>query len=185
MGDITQLLQRARAGDKQAFNALFEALYPDLRRIARARLAPHVRGTMLDTTALVHEAYLKFEQAARLTPGDRVHFLAYAANVMRSIIVDAARAGRSQRRGGDAARVTLDTNVAEAAAADGEQEILDVDAALGRLAEMDERLARVVEMRYFGGMTEIEIGEAIGVTERTVRRDWEKARLLLAAELRP
>lgn len=184
MGDITQLLRRAREGDRQAFDQLFQALYPDLRRIARARLAPHVRGTMLDTTALVHEAYLKFEQAARLTPGDRTHFLAYAARVMRSIIVDAARAGRSQRRGGDAVQVTLDTDVAEAAAA-GEEQLLDVDAALQRLLQVDERLARVVEMRYFGGMTEVEIGEALGVTERTVRRDWEKARLMLADELRP
>jgi RNA polymerase sigma factor (TIGR02999 family) len=184
VGDITQLLNRAREGDRQAFDQLFQALYPDLRRIARARLAPHVRGTMLDTTALVHEAYLKFEQAARLTPGDRSHFLAYAAQVMRSIIVDAARAGRSQRRGGDAAQVTLDTDVAETAAA-GEEQIIDVDAALQRLAQVDERLARVVEMRYFGGMTEAEIGEALGITERTVRRDWEKARLLLADELRP
>jgi len=184
VGDITQLLKQAREGDRQAFDQLFQALYPDLRRIARARLAPHVRGTMLDTTALVHEAYLKFEQAARLTPSDRSHFLAYAAQVMRSIIVDAARAGRSQRRGGDAVQVTLDTDVAGAAAS-GEEEILDVDAALQRLAQVDERLVRVVEMRYFGGMTEVEIGDALGVTERTVRRDWEKARLLLADELRP
>jgi len=184
VGDITQLLKQAREGDRQAFDQLFQALYPDLRRIARARLAPHVRGTMLDTTALVHEAYLKFEQAARLTPGDRNHFLAYAARVMRSIIVDAARAGRSQRRGGDAVQVTLDTGVSESASA-GEEQILDVDAALQRLTQIDERLVRVVEMRYFGGMTEVEIGEALGVTERTVRRDWEKARLLLADELRP
>jgi len=184
VGDITQLLKRAREGDRQAFDQLFHNLYPDLRRIARARLAPHVRGTMLDTSALVHEAYLKLEQAARLTPADRSHFLAYASHVMRSIIVDAARAGRSQRRGGDAVQVTLDTDVAEAAAA-GEEQILDVDAALQRLAQIDRRLASVVEMRYFGGMTEVEIGEALGVTERTVRRDWEKARLLLADELRP
>ena len=184
MGDITLLLQRAREGDRQAFDQLFQALYPDLRRIARARLAPHVRGTLLNTTALVHEAYLKFEQSARLTPVDRVHFLAYAARVMRSIIVDAARASRSERRGGDAVHVTFDTNVAESTAA-GEEQILDVDTALQRLAQADERLARVVEMRYFGGMTEIEIGEALGLTERTVRRDWEKARLLLADELRP
>ncbi|MBI5716852.1 MAG: hypothetical protein HZC37_04100 [Burkholderiales bacterium] len=102
---------------------------------------------------------------------------------MRSIIVDAARASRSQRRGGDAAHVTLDTGVAESVAA-GEEEILDVHAALERLAAMDERLARVVEMRYFGGMKETEIAEALGLTERTVRRDWEKARLLLAGELK-
>jgi RNA polymerase sigma factor (TIGR02999 family) len=184
VGDITQLLKRAREGDRQAFDQLFQSLYPDLRRIARARLAPHVRGTMLNTTALVHEAYLKFERSARLTPGDRAHFLAYAAHVMRSIIVDAARASRSERRGGDAVQVTFDTGAAEAAAV-GEEQILDVDAALVRLAKIDKRLARVVEMRYFGGMTETEIGEALDITERTVRRDWEKARLLLADELRP
>jgi RNA polymerase sigma factor (TIGR02999 family) len=183
MGDITQLLTRARAGDRQAFDALFQALYPDLRRIARARLAPHVRGTLLDTSALVHEAYLKFERAERLSAGDRAHFLAYAAQVMRSIIVDAARAARRGKRGGDAQHVTLDTGVAESVAA-GEDEILDVHEALQSLAQVDERLVRVVEMRYFGGMKEAEIGEALGVTERTVRRDWEKARLLLAAKLR-
>jgi len=183
MGDITQLLARAREGDREAFDALFQALYPDLRRIARARLAPHVRGTMLDTSVLVNEAYLKFEQAARLTPTDRTHFLAYAAHVMRSIIVDAARAGRSARRGGDAAHVTLDTGVAESVAG-GEDEIVDVHEALERLAVLEPRLARVVEMRYFGGMKETEIAAALGLTERTVRRDWEKARLLLAAHLR-
>jgi len=182
MGDITQLLARAREGDRDPFDALFQALYPDLRRIARARLARHVRGTMLDTSALVNEAYLKFEAAARLAPRDRAHFLAYAAHVMRSIIVDAARARGRQRRGGDAAHVTLNTDVAEAVAA-GEEEIVDIHEALERLAAVDERLARVVEMRYFGGMKETEIGEALGITERTVRRDWEKARLLLAAEL--
>ncbi|WP_280151619.1 ECF-type sigma factor [Piscinibacter sp. XHJ-5] len=183
MGDITQLLARAREGDRQAFDALFQALYPDLRRIARARLAPHVRGTLLDTSALVHEAYLKFEQGQRLTPEDRTHFLAYASHVMRSIIVDAARASRRERRGGDAVHVPLDTGVADAVAA-GEEEILDVHEALERLGAADARLARVVEMRYFGGMKESEIGEALGITERTVRRDWEKARLLLADHLR-
>jgi RNA polymerase sigma factor (TIGR02999 family) len=183
MGDITQLLQRAREGDKQAFDQLFQALYPDLRRIAHARLAPHVRGTMLDTTALVHEAYLKFEKSARLTPGDRGHFLAYAANVMRSIIVDAARAKRAERRGGDADRVTLNTDVGETLASE-EDEILDVHAALEELGQLDARLAQVVVMRYFGGMKETDIALALGVTDRTVRRDWDKARLLLANALR-
>ena len=183
MGDITLLLRRAREGDRQAFDQLFQVLYPDLRRIAHARLAPHVRGTMLDTTALVHEAYLKFEQASRLSPGDRTHFLAYAAQVMRSIIVDAARAKRSERRGGDAARVTLNTDVADGVANE-EDEILDVHAALDELGRLDPRLAEVVVMRYFGGMSEADIALALGVTDRTVRRDWKKARLLLASALR-
>jgi RNA polymerase sigma factor (TIGR02999 family) len=183
MGDVTQLIQDARAGDGAAFDRLFDLLYPELRRIARARLSRNVRDTLLDTTALVHECYLKFVGGQRLAPGDRAHFLAYAATVMRSIIVDAARASRAQRRGGDALHVTLSTEVAENAA-DAEDEIIDVDAALQELAKLDARLVRVVEMRYFGGMTDVEIGEALGVTDRTVRRDWEKARLLLADALR-
>lgn len=185
MGDVTQLIQRARAGDRAAFGSLFELLYPELRRIAHARLARNVRDTLMDTTALVHECYLKFSQAERLTPGDRVHFLSYAATVMRSIIVDAARASLAQRRGGDALHVTLDTGVADSAAAQAsEHEILDVHAALDQLAQLDQRLVKVVEMRYFGGMKDEEIAQVLGLTDRTVRRDWEKARLLLAHALR-
>ncbi len=142
-----------------------------------------MRNGVLDTTALVHECYLKFAQAERLSPGDRVHFLAYAAHAMRSIIVDAARASLAQRRGGDAQHVTLNTNVAESAG-NPESEILDVHAALDELGKLDERLVRVVEMRYFGGMKDEDIGNALGVTDRTVRRDWEKARLLLAHALK-
>jgi RNA polymerase sigma factor (TIGR02999 family) len=154
-GDITGLLRQARDGDRAALDRLFERLYPELRRIARARLAPHQRDPLLGTTALVSECYLKFAQAQRLEATDRQHFFAYAATAMRSIIVDMARAQRAQRRGGDLAQVTLDTAVAEAVPG-GEDEILDVDAALADLARLDPRLAQVVEMRYFAGMTEIE-----------------------------
>jgi RNA polymerase sigma factor (TIGR02999 family) len=183
MGDITVLLGRARDGDRGAFDSLFDALYPDLRRIAHARLASHQRSTMLNTTVLVHECFLKFTAADRLTPTDRAHFLAYGAQVMRSIIVDLARARQSERRGGDAAHTTLGTDVRENLPA-GEDEIMDVHEALEQLALLDARLAKVVEMRYFGGLREAEIAEALGVNERTIRRDWEKARLLLAAALR-
>jgi RNA polymerase sigma factor (TIGR02999 family) len=186
MGDITLLLARANDGDSGAVEAIFEALYPDLRRIAHARLTRHVRNTMLDTTALVHECYLKFAQTDRLSPADRTHFLAYAATAMRSIIVDFARARAAERRGGDAVHLTLNTQLADGLPqpADGADEILGVDAALKDLAKLDARLARVVEMRYFGGMNDLEIAAALGITDRTVRRDWEKARLLLAAALR-
>ncbi len=183
MGDVTLLIARAREGDHEALGGLFELLYPDLRRIAHARLSSHVRNDQLDTTALVHECYLKFAQAERLTPADRVHFLAYAATAMRSIIVDTARASLAQRRGGDAQHVTLNTGVAEAVA-EPETDILDVHAALDDLAKLDPRLVQVVEMRYFGGMKDEDIGDALGLTDRTVRRDWEKARLLLAHALR-
>lgn len=183
MGDVTLLIARARAGDRGAFDSLFEILYPELRRIAHARLARNVRDAMLDTTSLVHECYLKFAQAERLTPTDRVHFLAYSATVMRSIIVDVARAKQSERRGGDVQHVTLNTGVSEDVA-QAEDEIVDVHAALESLGRLDPRLVRVVEMRYFGGMKDEEIAQALGLTDRTVRRDWEKARLLLAHALK-
>lgn len=183
MGDITDLIQRVQGGDRGALDQLFQALYPELRRIAHARLTRNVRDTLLDTTALVHECYVKFSQAARLGPTDRVHFLAYSASAMRSIIVDFARAKSAERRGGDAQHITLDTSLAEGLPA-GEDEILQVHEALDELAKLDARLAQVVEMRYFGGLTDADIGAALGVTDRTVRRDWEKARLLLAAALK-
>lgn len=183
MGQITALIARAQGGEREAFDALFQALYPDLKRLARARLARHQRGTLMETTALLHECYLRFLEAGSLTPGDRAHFIGYAAHVMRSIIVDAVRASLRERRGGDAEHVPLDTGIAEALALP-EDEVLDVDRALRDLAQLEPRLAQVVEMRYFGGMKETEIAQALGVTERTVRRDWEKARLLLAHALK-
>jgi RNA polymerase sigma factor (TIGR02999 family) len=183
VGDITDLIQRVQGGDRGALDDLFQALYPELRRIAHARLTRNVRDTLLDTTALVHECYVKFSQAARLGPTDRAHFLAYSASAMRSIIVDFARAKSAERRGGDAQHVTLNTSLVEGLPA-GEDEILHVHEALDELAKLDTRLAQVVEMRYFGGLTDADIGAALGVTDRTVRRDWEKARLLLAATLK-
>ncbi len=183
MGDITRLIAQAKRGERAAFDELVRLLYPDLRRIAHARLAGHLRNHHIDTTSLVHECYLKFVEAQRLTPDDRNHFLSYAASTMRSIIVDAVRAGQAQRRGGGADHVTLDTDVADRVA-DPALEVLDLDAALGELARLDERLVRVVEMRYFCGMKDAEIAQALGVTDRTVRRDWEKARLVLAHALR-
>jgi RNA polymerase sigma factor (TIGR02999 family) len=183
MGDITALIERARGGDRGAFDTLFGQLYPELRRIAHARLAGHERDALIDTTSLVHECYLKFVHAKRLTPESRTHFLAYSASMMRSIMVDAVRAGQAERRGGDVHHQTLDSAVADAVAGP-EQEILDIDAALDALGRLDERLVRVVEMRYFAGMKDTEIAQALGLTDRTVRRDWEKARLLLAHALR-
>ena len=183
MSDITELLERARAGDRGAIDEIFRVLYPELRRIAHARLSGQVRDTVMQTTVLVHECYLKLSAAQRLAAGDRVHFLAYAAQAMRSVIVDTVRAARRERRGGDAVHVTLATELGERLAL-AEDEILDVDAALSELARLEPRLARVVEMRYFAGMKEAESAAALGLTERTVRRDWEKARLLLAAALR-
>jgi RNA polymerase sigma factor (TIGR02999 family) len=183
MGEVTQLIAQARDGDRAAFDRIFELMYPELRGVAHRRLSRHARDGALDTTALVNECYLKFMQRRQLAPGDRAHFLAYSATVMRSIIVDAARSARALRHGGDVAHVTLDTHVGDSVG-DAAEQILDVDEALGKLAQIDPRLASVVEMRYFGGMTDLEIADNLGLTDRTVRRDWEKARLLLAHALR-
>lgn len=178
--DLTSLIRRAVQGDRQALDALFEASYRELRKIARARLRGD-RNQTLNTTSLVHESYLKFVEAGRLDIADRAHFLGYAGQAMRSIIVDLVRTRKADRHGGGAVRVTLDTGID--AGIPGEDEILRVHEALEVVEKRDPRMARVVEMRYFGGLTEVEIAEALGVTERTVRRDWEKARLLLAEAL--
>lgn len=179
---LTDLIRLASEGDKDALRQVFDVAYQDLRRLARARLTQGARGVMLDTTALVHESYMRFAGAGQLTIHDRRHFLCYAANVMRSVIVDYVRERRAERRGGEALHVTLNTGVYAPADA-GEEEILRVHGALEDLARYDQRIAHVVEMRYFAGMTETEIADALGVTDRTVRRDWEKARLLLAQAL--
>lgn len=183
MGDITTLLARAREGDRVAFDALFERLYPELRRLAHLRLSRHQRGTGMQTTVLLHECYLRFLQSGSLKPGDRGHFIAYASRVMRSVIVDAVRAAGRERRGGDVEHLTLDTVLSESLA-QPQEELLDIDRALDDLARLEPRLAQVVEMRYFAGLKDAEIAEALGVTDRTVRRDWEKARLLLAHALK-
>ncbi|MBS0388113.1 MAG: sigma-70 family RNA polymerase sigma factor [Proteobacteria bacterium] len=161
---------------------LLTLLYAELRKLARARLAAGARPTLLDTHALVHESYLRMQRAGQLELGDREHFLAYAAATMRSIVVDFVRRRRAQRRGGEAARVTLDTEVAESLGV-SDEEILEVHDALEQLAGIDERLVRIVEMRYFAGLSDQEVAEALGISDRTVRRDWERARLLLVGML--
>jgi RNA polymerase sigma factor (TIGR02999 family) len=177
------LLAAARAGDERAAQAAFALLYDELRRLARARLRPHGPQTLLDTTSLVHESFLKLAGAEALPVNDRAHFFAYASRVMRSVIVDHARARGAARRGGDVEHVALDTFVADRIAAP-ETDLLDIDEALSKLAAAAPRLAQVVEMRWFGGLEEEQVAEALGVSSRTVRRDWEKARVLLAEALR-
>ena len=159
--------------------ALFPVLYAELRRLARSRLASGGRHTLLDTSALVHEAFLRMQRDGGVTLKDREHFLAYAATTMRSVVIDFVRRRSAERRGGDVEHVTLDTRAAEELGA-SDEEILAVHGALDTLAKVDARLVHVVEMRYFAGLTDAEIGAALGVTDRTVRRDWERARLLLA-----
>ena len=180
--EFTILVERARRGDSAADKAAFDLLYGDLRRLARARLARSGRSTLLDTTSLVNEAYLRLARADRVNPENRNGYLAYASRAMRSVIVDFVRARGAARRGGSAQHVTLNTGIIDGTPAD-ESEILRVHEALEELASVDERMVRVVEMRYFAGLSEQEVAAALGVTDRTVRRDWNKARLMLAAAL--
>jgi RNA polymerase sigma factor (TIGR02999 family) len=167
----------------ESVQALFPSLYAELRRLARSRLAGGGRPTLLDTSALVHEAFMHMQKNGGAQVSDREHFMAYAATTMRNIVIDFVRRRKAERRGGGAEHVTLDTHAAEQLGAASDDEILDVHEALQTLAEVDPRLVRVVEMRYFAGLTDLEIASALGVTDRTVRRDWERARLLLAEML--
>ena len=180
--DLGQLIQRAQSGDGSALDKLFAETYEDLRRLARARLRAAPRVTVLDTVALVNESWLRLNQAGRLRPQDRAHFIRYAARAMRSVIVDHARRRLAERRGGDRARIELTTSIASDAPG-GESEILNVHDALEQLGTTDARAAEVVQMKYFAGMSETDIASALGITERTVRRDWTKARVLLAEAL--
>jgi RNA polymerase sigma factor (TIGR02999 family) len=180
---LTDLLHRAQDGEQAAAEAFFAESYPMLARLARARLRAHVRTPTLDTGALVNEACLRFVAAGRLRIEDSTHFRRWAARVMRSVIVDMARRRQAERRGGGMARVTLDTELGVAARG-GEDLVLRVHEALETFATIDPRAAQVVELRYFAGMTEPEVAESLGVTERTVRRDWDKARLMLSEMLR-
>jgi RNA polymerase sigma factor (TIGR02999 family) len=181
--ELSLLIQRAHAGDEAARERLFAVAYDDLRGQARRQLRDGGRNTLLNTTVLLHESFLRFQRAGKLSGAERGHFFAYAARVMRSVIVDFVRERVAQRRGGGAVHVTLNTEVGNGLSA-GETEILNVHEALEELAQHDARLVQVVEMRYFAGMTEVEIAEALGVNHRTVRRDWQKARLLLADALK-
>ncbi len=183
MTQITHLLERMHAGDAQARDALFAAAYKELHRLAHARLRDGGRNTVLETTSLVHESYLRFVSSGELRAEDRRSFFAYASQVMRSVILNSVRERAAQRRGGDTPQITLYTELVEGISGD-EQSILKVHEALLQLEQVDGRLAKLVEMRYFGGYSEAEIAEALGVAERTVRRDWEKARLILLEALK-
>jgi len=183
MGQLTDLLGRIQGGDRQARDALFAAAYAELHRLARGRLRHGGRNTLLDTTGLVHESYLRFTRAGELRAEDRRAFFAYASQVMRSVILNSVRERIALKRGGEPQSPAASGTPAGDPAGD-EQTVLDVHEALEDLEKADPRLAQVAEMRYFGGYSEQEIAETLQVTERTVQRDWEKARLILAAALR-
>lgn len=171
---VTEILLDLRSGDDAALDALFQRIYDDLHRIARRQLRKEADGHTLCATALVHEAYLKLVDQTRVKWANRAHFFAIAARVMRRILVDHARRHRAAKRGGDWERLDLDD--VEIPVDERAGVLIGLDDALERLARLNPRLSQVVECRFFGGMTEEEIAAALGVTERTVRRDWVKAK---------
>jgi RNA polymerase sigma factor (TIGR02999 family) len=182
MSTITELLNASRGGDAGAVDRLFELLYNDMRQLAHARLRRSGNLTLLDTTALVHESYLRLFQSGAIEARNKAHFMGYAAQVMRSIVVDFIRRRMTDRRGGHAVHVELD-DATPLPADPREREVLQVHEALEELAAIDGHLVKVVEMRYFAGMTEAEVAEALDRSVRSVARDWEKARLFLVAHL--
>jgi len=180
-GNVTELLLAFRDGDRAAFDQLVPLLYDDLRRVARAQLRRGRPGATLGTTVLVHELYLKMADQRRLDARDRGHFLAISAHAMRQVIADYARRRTATKRGGDSDPVPLDEapEIADREA----RWLLDVDRALQRLAARDERMARVVECRFFAGFSEEETAAALHTSLRTVQRDWMRARAWLREEL--
>lgn len=177
----TDLLHASRGGDSRAGEQLFGALYDDLRDLARRHLRRGASGGTLQTTALVHEAYLRLCDPARTDVRDREHFFALASRVMRQVLVDHFRRKSAGKRGGGWSRLSLEDG--EIPVAERGEVLLALDEALERLARVDARAAAVVEYRFFGGLPEAEIAAILGISDRTVRNDWVKARAWLLAEL--
>jgi RNA polymerase sigma factor (TIGR02999 family) len=178
---ITGLLARLRAGDRSVEGELLDRVYPELRRLAQYHLRGERRGITLQATALVNEAYLRIFRGEPVAWQDRAHFIALVTRKMRQILVDHARAAGAGKRGAGWIRLTLDE--AAGAAREGGEDVLDIDRALSRLEELDPQAAALVELRFFGGLSERETAEALGIPRSSVRRTWEFARAWLFREL--
>lgn len=179
-GEITQLLRAVSTGDSDAVASLFQIVYEELRAKARAQLAGSVPQT-LGATALVHEAYLKLTAGDAPQWNDRAHFYGVAAKAMRHIVIDHARARKAHRRGGGQARIDMD--IADISLSDSSEALLCLDAALDSLEAKNARLARLVELRFFAGLSVAESAEAMAISERTVKRDWRLARAYIYARM--
>lgn len=177
MTDLATALQKIERGYSADLDEAFSVWYPELKKIARARLNRSGRIGSMQTTALVHDGYMKLATGPGRQFSSRLQFLAYASRTLRSIVIDTIREERALCRGGDLNLITLDTALQEGVGTTIDVE--DVNAAMDDLAKLDPALARLVEMRFFGGMNAAEIAEALGISERTVQREWNKARVLL------
>ena len=180
-GDVTRLLQRWGAGDTQAIGELLPLLYDELRRLAAVYMRRQSKGHTLQPTALVNEAYLKLAGQSGLSFADRAGFFGLAAKVMRQLLVDHARAHNAAKRGGVAVRVTLDEGIASVPSRDVDFE--DLDAALAELGRLDERQARIVELRFFAGLGIEETAAALSLSTATIKREWATARAWLYLKL--
>jgi len=180
--EVTRLLRAWCGGDTSALDRLIPLVYDELHRLAHCYMAREWANDTLQTTALVHEAYLKLIDANQVEWKNRVHFFAISANLMRRILVEFARSRGSQKRGGAAREVSLDE--AAIVSPEPDENLLAVDGALDALAAFDSRKAKVVELRFFGGMTQEETAEALGISSDTVLRDWKSAKLWLWREMR-
>lgn len=179
--DITRILGRVRDGDDDALSELMPVVYDELRRIARIQLSKGARNSTIQTTVLVHEAFLKLAGSENLDLEDRMHFFAVAATAMRQVLVDHARSRNTAKRGGGWERIDFESAILDV---DQQAElIVEIDDALGKLSQLNERLTKVVECRFFAGLSVEETATALGVTVRTVHRDWIKARAWLHTEL--
>lgn len=177
--DITDLLLRWNSGDAQALERLTPVVYEELRRLARALLQRERPGHTLSATELVHEVYCKLVDQNKVEWENRTHFFGAAANIMRRVLVDHAKKKFSQKRGGSAKKIAMDLSDALQAAQQSSEELLSLDAALDALEKIDARKARVVEMKFFAGMTNKEIASALRTSDATVERDWKMARAWL------
>jgi RNA polymerase sigma factor (TIGR02999 family) len=178
---VTELLAAARDGDSRAWERLLDIVHADLKRIAHLHLRGRSRLETLQTTALVNETYLRLARPAGLASRDRVHFLAIASRAMRQVLVDRARARAAAKRGGGVAPLSLEDH--DAAAPERGEELLALEVALAELERLEPRLGKVVEMHFYGGMTFEEMGEALALSDRTMKSDWRKARAFLESRL--
>jgi RNA polymerase sigma factor (TIGR02999 family) len=178
---ITTLLASAERGDRAAADAVFAAMYDELHRLARRELARRGSGVTLSATTLLHDAYLSISGREGVAFPDRNRYMGYASRVMRGLIIDYARNRQAQKRGGQFEITGLDTDVADPMA-DADQ-LMKISDALDELAHVDQRLVRVVDLKFFCGFSFVEIGEMMGLAERTIQRDWEKARIFLYQRL--
>ncbi len=183
MGDITVLLAAARDGDNTALGQVFDRLYPELRSIARARVAAGERT--LTPTVLVHETFLRLIGNTELALNDRRHFLACAARAMRTIVIDQVRRRSAAKRGGAVVDLSLDAVSFQLAATDSDEDLLALDDALDQLNAVNPRQREVVELHYFAGLAFPTLAQLLDCSERTAKREWERARAFLHAQLAP